>query len=447
MVLLWCREDEVHKRKLLVFILVSVVASLIVFIPKKSEIYSASFPERKIIVFRSEISREERNRILSSYQVSLGKHLDLIGGAAVTVSTALVEKLAGDPRILRVDPDVRVFALPVVNFCNNYSNLPVCLEAWWRTPRPTKTPRPTPTSSPAPSFNPSPTPTPTALPTPTTTSSPQPLPWGVSRVKADSAWTITRGSGVKVAVIDTGVDTSHPDLKENIAGCRNFISSWLSCDDDNGHGTHVAGIIAAKDNNFGVVGVAPEAKIYALKVLDRQGSGYLSDIIEALDWAAKNNLQVVNMSLGTAVDVASFHEAVIRVYNAGIVQVAAAGNSGPADNTVLWPAKYPEVIAVAATDSGDQVPSWSSRGPELAVAAPGANIYSTYYRKSYATMSGTSMAAPHVAGAVALRISLYPSESPSKIKSLLQSTATPLGFDPSLVGTGLVDAFRLVTAL
>ncbi|SFR18261.1 Subtilase family protein [Desulfoscipio geothermicus DSM 3669] len=164
--------------------------------------------------------------------------------------------------------------------------------------------------------------------------------------------------------MDTGIDLSHPDLLANIKGGYNAIKPNKSPADDNGHGTHVAGIIAAVNDNIGVVGVAPQAELYAVKVLSANGSGYLSDIIEGLEWCITNNMQVINMSLGTSSEVQSFHDAVIKVYNAGIVMVAAAGNSGPGDNTVEYPAKYEEVIAVSATSDNDAIASFSSRGPD-----------------------------------------------------------------------------------
>ncbi|WP_281246397.1 S8 family peptidase [Desulfoscipio geothermicus] len=192
----------------------------------------------------------------------------------------------------------------------------------------------------------------------------QQIPWGVNRIDAELAWPQNTGQGVKVAVLDTGIDLSHPDLLANIKGGYNAIKPNKSPADDNGHGTHVAGIIAAVNDNIGVVGVAPQAELYAVKVLSANGSGYLSDIIEGLEWCITNNMQVINMSLGTSSEVQSFHDAVIKVYNAGIVMVAAAGNSGPGDNTVEYPAKYEEVIAVSATSDNDAIASFSSRGPD-----------------------------------------------------------------------------------
>jgi len=398
-------------------------------------------------VFRESVPAVEQGGLIRSYQGTVRKPLRLINALAVELPAAMGEKLAKNPNVVRIDPDVEVFALPVdtpsaseirgkidgKRICDWIPNWPGCNPT--PTPSPTNTPTPTPAQS-----------TPTPTPTPETTITNQPIPWGVDRISAPHAWGISRGQGVKVAVVDTGIARSHPDLNDNVAGCVNFIQSWKTCEDDNGHGTHVSGIIAAEDNTFGVVGVAPQARLYAYKVLNRRGSGYLSDIIEALDRAIADGIQVVNMSLGTTSDVQSFHDAIIKVYNAGITQVAAAGNSGPAENTVTYPGAYPEVIGVAATDSSDTVPSWSSRGPEVDIAAPGVNVYSTYLENSYKTLSGTSMASPHVAGVSALRLFVKPGTSPDQIRNEIITNADPLPFDPTLVGADLVNAYKVVTA-
>ena len=220
-------------------------------------------------------------------------------------------------------------------------------------------------------------------------------------------------------------------------------------------GTHVAGIVAAIDNEIGVIGVGPKIDLYAVKVLDRRGSGNLSDVIEGLEWAISNGIQVVNMSLGTASNVLSFQEAVQRVNAAGIVQVAAAGNNYGA---VIYPAAYSEVIAVSATDNTDTIASWSSRGPEIDLAAPGANIYSTYKGSTYKTLSGTSMAAPHVAGTAALVLTTTIGSwdldgdglwDPSEVQNKLEMTAEQVAPDTvsgkdNLYGAGLVDAEKAV---
>lgn len=379
--------------------------------------------ERKIIVFKTGITSAQKLAFFSRHQLSSTRELRLVNGAAVSVSQDLMEKLVKDEAVLRIDPDVEVYAT------DWYSRFPASTLA--RRPRPT--------------------PRPTATPTPTPVS--QTTPWGISQILADKVGSAASGSGMKVGVIDTGINRNHSDLKDNLAGCLNFISSFFTCEDDNGHGTHVSGTIAAENNNLGVVGVAPEAKIYALKVLNKKGSGYLSDIIEALDWVIANHLQVVNMSLGTSSDVDSFHDAVKRVYEAGITQVAAAGNNGGA---VIYPAAYPEVLAVSATDKNNNLASWSSRGLQVDLAAPGVDIYSTYLKGTYKTLSGTSMAAPHVTGTVALLLSI-PGKcdldgdgvcTPVEVQQRLEATATDLGETGKdlLFGAGLVNALTAITA-
>ncbi len=197
------------------------------------------------------------------------------------------------------------------------------------------------------------------------------------------------------------------------------------------------------------MGVGPKIDLYAVKVLAANGSGWLSDIIEGLDWSIAKNIDVVNMSLGTSGFSQSFADAVKRVYDAGIVVVAAAGNSGSADNTVLYPAKFPESIAVSATASNDLLVSFSSRGPEVDLAAPGVSIYSTYKGKKYATLSGTSMAAPHVAGVAALVLAAGTCGacSPADVQARLEATAEDFGAagKDNLYGSGLVDALAAVT--
>ncbi|MDO8473254.1 MAG: S8 family peptidase [Dehalococcoidia bacterium] len=295
----------------------------------------------------------------------------------------------------------------------------------------------------------------------------QQTPWGVTDSKANLVWDkngdgqvdtgADAGSGVKVAIIDTGIDLAHPDLSANIAGGYNVITAGATPpQDDNGHGTHVAGIIAASDNTLGVIGVAPQASLYAVKVLDRTGSGYYSDIVTGLQWAVTNHMQVVNMSLGGSMDDPALHAAVIAANNAGIVIVAAAGNSGPTPNSVGYPGAYPEVIAVSAVDSTNTVAYFSSNGPQVQLAAPGVAVLSTYWSagtSTYATLSGTSMATPHVAGIAALVINSGVRDTNGdglindEVKTRLDSTSTDLGSPgrDNYYGFGLVNALAAIS--
>jgi subtilisin len=253
------------------------------------------------------------------------------------------------------------------------------------------------------------------------------------------------GAGVKVGVIDTGIDYTHSDLDGNYQGGYDFVNADTDPMDDNGHGTHVAGTIAAEQNGAGVVGVAPAASLYAVKVLDATGSGSYGDVIAGLQWCVDNHMQIASLSLGGSVGCSTLETACNNAYAAGVLLVASAGNSGTSAGTtdcVTYPAKYASVIAVGATTQTDMRPSWSSTGPAVELVAPGDGIYSTARGGGYATMSGTSMACPHVTGAAALVIASGLASSPQGVRDRLTSTADDLGTlgRDNLYGFGLVDA-------
>jgi len=272
----------------------------------------------------------------------------------------------------------------------------------------------------------------------------QTLPWGVDRIDAEVVYGYNKGTGVKVAILDTGIDYTHEDLDANYKGGYDFVNTDTDPMDDRGHGTHVAGTVAAEDNDIGVVGVAPEAALYALKVLDETGGGYWSDVIAAIEWSVTNGMQVINMSFGGTSDSGSLHAACDAAYASGVLLLSSAGNSGNrpgrGDN-ITYPAKYSSVIAVAATDRDDARARWSSTGADLELSAPGVSIYSTLLDGGYGEKSGTSMASPHVAGVAALVIA-GEGLSNIQVRNRLQQTADdlgPAGFDTNY-GYGLVDA-------
>jgi len=283
------------------------------------------------------------------------------------------------------------------------------------------------------------------------------LPWGVDRIDAEIVHSYNKGAGVKVAVVDSGIDVDHPDL--HVLGGKRFYDQGSEDDnygDAHGHGTHVAGIIAALDNEVGVIGVAPDVDLYSVRVLASNGSGYWSDVIKGIEWSITNGMDVINMSLGGSSSSTALENACNAAEAAGIVVIAAAGNSGNrwayGDN-VLYPAKYNSVIAVAATDSSDLRASFSSTGSTVELAAPGVNIRSTCNGGSYCTMSGTSMASPHVAGLAALIIASGVTDTNSngrindEVRQLLCDTADDLGPAGRDVeyGYGIVDADEAVT--
>lgn len=282
----------------------------------------------------------------------------------------------------------------------------------------------------------------------------QTLPWGIDAVEADQvlAQGLYSGAGVRVAVVDSGIDLTHPDLAANIKGGVNVLDSSKSYDDDNGHGTHVAGIIGAENNTIGVVGVAPGADLYAVKILNAEGWCYLGDIFAGLEWCVVNNMQIVNMSFGVdranlaPYNNALYNEVIKIVYNYGLVLIAAAGNDS--NKAVIAPAGFDQVIAVSAMDSTYHITSWSARGQEIDFIAPGRLVYSTVpedlYPAGYATWNGTSMATPHVAGAAALLLQHYPWLTPAQVKARLAASATNLNLPVTEQGAGLVNAFNAV---
>jgi subtilisin/minor extracellular protease Epr len=279
------------------------------------------------------------------------------------------------------------------------------------------------------------------------------VPWGITRIGAPSVHTNgNKGTGINVAIIDTGINYNHPDLCDNYKGGYDFVNDDADPLDDNGHGTHCAGIIAAADNDIGVIGVAPEANLYSLKIVNNTGRGNTSDLIAAIEWATEtckdtdtsNDIHIISMSLGSNSRVTALDTACSQAYDSGILLVAGAGNDGNRRGTgdsVDYPGAYSSVIAVAATDSMDNRASFSSTGPAVELAAPGVNILSTYL-DGWALLSGTSMACPHVAGTAALVQAANPSFTNDNIRDRLAQTATDLGTSGrnNLYGYGLVNA-------
>jgi subtilisin len=266
--------------------------------------------------------------------------------------------------------------------------------------------------------------------------------WGVARVNAPSAWNVTMGDGVKVAILDTGIDYTHPDLAAHYAGGYNTFNPGGPPLDDQGHGTHVAGIIGAVRDGKGVVGVAPNVSLYAVKVIDRNDHGTYATIIDGLEWAVDNKMQVINMSLNGGSGTPELASAIKAAYEAGITIVCSAGNgSGPVET----PARYPEVIAVSSSDSSNKIASDSARGPEIDFIAPGVNVGSTYVG-GYRILSGTSQATAHVTGLVALAIAAG-ANAPDVVKAALKNAASPIGLQPTEEGAGMIDAVKLVKNL
>lgn len=274
------------------------------------------------------------------------------------------------------------------------------------------------------------------------------VPIGVSQVKAPPAWGCSRGRGIKVAVLDTGIDWTHPDLTPNVKGAISFVPGETAMD-GHSHGTHCAGTIGAVINGAGVVGVAPEAWLYAVKVLANNGSGNWSWLISGLSWCVQNRINIASMSLGGGGAPAALEQMCNAAFNAGVLLVAAAGNAGPGMNTVGQPGKYKNVVAVSAIDNANVIAPFSSRGPEVELAAPGVQVLSTVPGGGYGQKSGTSMACPHVAGGAAVIWGAHRFATNRQIWDLLASTADNLGppaWDP-LYGYGRLDVDQAALAM
>jgi len=271
--------------------------------------------------------------------------------------------------------------------------------------------------------------------------------WHLSTINTYDAWNVTMGSpDVRVAVLDTGIDLDHPDLSGQIYAQTDVVDNDGSADDDDGHGTHVAGIIAATANNgIGVAGIAPGVKLI---VVDVFGPDYANttDIIEGIHYAVSNGADIINMSFGGYENDTAFETAVATAVSGGVVCVAAAGNDNT--STPCYPSDYDSVISVIATTSSDTKASWSNYGSAKDISAPGEYIVSTYIDGGYAYMSGTSMASPVVAGVVALILSANPDLSVNEVKEILYSTAVDLGEsgNDATYGWGRVDAYAAVAA-
>ena len=267
--------------------------------------------------------------------------------------------------------------------------------------------------------------------------------YGMDRIDAPEGWdaaglgAFPASGGVKIGIVDTGIDQAHPDLSGQTVACAKsqgllpIMSGSIQvgqCADDNDHGSHVAGTIAAKANNgVGVAGVAFNADLVICKALGGPlGTGSTADVANCINWVASQGARVISMSLGGGAST-TLQQAVASAWNNGngAVVVAAAGNDG--DATLNYPAAYAEVVSVAATDSADARASFSNANADVEVAAPGVNVLSTVRGGGYATLSGTSMATPHVSAVAGVLRQLFPSDSAAAIRSRLDAAVNDLG--------------------
>lgn len=248
------------------------------------------------------------------------------------------------------------------------------------------------------------------------------------------------GEGVQIAVLDTGIDLEHPDLEDRILGGIDLVNRDNEPLDDNGHGSGVAGILAASENGEGLVGIAPRARLWIVKMLRYDEQGSISDLVRGIEWAIDHGAEVINMSLGTDENNPALEDAVQEAHDRGILMVAAVGNTG---EQVLYPAAYPEVIAVASTDRQDRRAWFSNQGPEVELTAPGTDLLTTGSAGDYQIQNGTSFSVPYVTGTAALLLSSGVSRL-DDVRRRLRQSAEDLGLALTAQGHGLVDAERAV---
>ncbi len=272
--------------------------------------------------------------------------------------------------------------------------------------------------------------------------------WNLPQIETEAGWNVSKGStDVIVAVVDTGVDLNHSDLRDHLISGYNAIQPGARPADDVGHGTHVAGVIGALvNNNLGVAGMSWYNRVMPVKVLDSSGAGSTYAVAQGIIWATDHGAKVINMSLGNYADAQFLHEAIKYAYDRDVVLIAASGNDNT--NRPGYPAAYPEVLGVAAVDARKQKAAFSNYGDYIGVAAPGVNIASTYPNNQYAALSGTSMASPHVTALAALIRSVNPKLKNTEVYRIIRQTAMDLGpaGKDQYFGHGLIDVASALRA-
>lgn len=366
------------KQSILALVLVGLVSQL------PTEKVYAEEEKRMVVVYEN----EQGEKAVEASDAAIEEQYDHLSAAAIAADTATIDKLKNDPDIKYVEPDSKI---KIAESNDVQQEETVDLEQW-----------------------------------------------NLAAIGAPAAWHDgLTGKGVKIAIMDSGI-AAHEDLQ--VAGGISTVDYTESFEDDEGHGTHVAGIIGAKHDEQGTDGIAPDADLFAVKVLDDTGEGYLSDLLEGIDWAISNDMDIINLSMGTADESDALEEAMQKAYQAGILLVAASGNEG-AGYPVDYPAAYDSVIAVSATDSENNIAAFASVGEKVEFSAPGANIKSTLPGSDYGIMSGTSQATSHVSALLAILKQQFPADTNEQLRVRLQQYTKDLGQEArdQLYGYGLIQ--------
>lgn len=274
------------------------------------------------------------------------------------------------------------------------------------------------------------------------------IPWGVAAVRAPKLWKKSHGERIRIGIVDTGVDFAHADIKPSLSRGINLLQRHALPIDDNGHGTHIAGTIAASNKLSGIRGVAPAASLFPVKAFDREGSAYVSDIIAAIHWCIAEQMNIINMSFGMSQYSAALHYAVKAALRRNVIIVASSGNSGKR-RQIDYPARFPQTIAVGAINRNRRIAAFSNRNSAIDVYAPGEAIYSTWIGGKYNELNGTSMAAAHVSGVAALLMSARPGLKFQQLRAALTSSSVTFAAQKksAVHRAGRLDAIRAWSAL
>lgn len=243
------------------------------------------------------------------------------------------------------------------------------------------------------------------------------LGWEIKKFNIEQQWKISEGEGVKIAVIDTGCDLDHVDIKNNLLEGKNFVEKNKDPIDRCGHGTHCAGTIAAENNGLGMVGIAPRAKVIPIKALNDNGQGDINNIVNAIKWSSDIGADIISMSLGSKQSLPILENAINYAVSKGCIMFCAAGNDGPSTD-IMYPAKYDNTIAIGAIDQNLNRTNFTCSGETLDFLAPGHDILSCVPGNKYALMSGTSMSTPFAVGCAALLLSYTRNNTTDKLKSV-----------------------------